>query len=319
MTSVRTQTRWLREAVGVFLSDDRVVTARGEDADTWINGQVTADARRLSGSEAIYALAANTRGRILGDLWIRQIEDGVGLVLPNNCAESLLESFDKHIIMEDVELTPCPALQVVTVQGPLSQRLWESLGNDVDRYLAPRLGTSGFDLWLPTSSAAETIEALAARASDLGGGQLDAAGWEFAHVALGVPRMGVDFGPDSYPQEAGLEKRAVSFQKGCYQGQEAIYMLEKRGKLARRLVQLETLEATNALPGAPVTSTEDGKALGTLTSVASADAASSPTVALAYLRSKAAEVGNEVACGEATWRVRDVIRLTLAEGPSVAP
>jgi folate-binding protein YgfZ len=44
-----------------------------------------------------------------------------------------------------------------------------------------------------------------------------------------VPRFGVDFDDTTYPQEASLEKTAVSFDKGCYLGQEVVCMLEMRG------------------------------------------------------------------------------------------
>ncbi|MBJ7454276.1 MAG: hypothetical protein JHC71_19635, partial [Blastococcus sp.] len=53
-----------------------------------------------------------------------------------------------------------------------------------------------------------------------------------------------------YPQEASLEKLAVSFQKGCYLGQEVVYMLENRGHVKRKLVPLDLEGAAAALPAA---------------------------------------------------------------------
>jgi folate-binding protein YgfZ len=51
-----------------------------------------------------------------------------------------------------------------------------------------------------------------------------------------IPEFGLDFDGTMYPQEAGLEKRAVSFAKGCYLGQEVVCMLEMRGQVRRKLV-----------------------------------------------------------------------------------
>ena len=51
-----------------------------------------------------------------------------------------------------------------------------------------------------------------------------------------MPRFGVDFDDKTYPQEAQLEKVAVSFDKGCYLGQEVVCMLEMRGHVKRKLV-----------------------------------------------------------------------------------
>jgi folate-binding protein YgfZ len=50
------------------------------------------------------------------------------------------------------------------------------------------------------------------------------------------PRWGVDFGVDNYVQEAAITPRAVSFQKGCYLGQEVVCRLEMRGHVQKQLV-----------------------------------------------------------------------------------
>jgi folate-binding protein YgfZ len=60
-----------------------------------------------------------------------------------------------------------------------------------------------------------------------------------------VPQWGVDFGPENYVQEADITKRAVSFNKGCYCGQEVVCRLEMRGHVRRQLVGLR-------VPGEPV-------------------------------------------------------------------
>ncbi|MDP9152281.1 MAG: folate-binding protein YgfZ, partial [Myxococcota bacterium] len=54
----------------------------------------------------------------------------------------------------------------------------------------------------------------------------------------GVPRFGADFDDQTYPQEASLETTAVSFDKGCYLGQEVVCMLEMRGHVKRKLVSV---------------------------------------------------------------------------------
>jgi folate-binding protein YgfZ len=107
-----------------------------------------------------------------------------------------------------------------------------------------------------------------------------------------VPRFGVDFDDKTYPQEASLEKAAVSFEKGCYLGQEVVFMLEKRGHVKRRLVSL-VVEAAEVPPaGAPVTD-EAGAPVGEVTS-----ATRSPTlgtvVALAMLKRVHATPGQSV-------------------------
>ena len=44
----------------------------------------------------------------------------------------------------------------------------------------------------------------------------------------------------TFPQEVGIDDRAVHYQKGCYLGQEAMAKIHFRGKVNRRLRQLES-------------------------------------------------------------------------------
>src|SRR5690606_38101683 len=78
-------------------------------------------------------------------------------------------------------------------------------------------------------------------------------------VERGLPRFGGEFDTTFYPQEANLEKLAVSFDKGGYLGQEVVYMLENRGHVKKKLVPLDLEGDAPAAPGAAIT-TEDGVA-----------------------------------------------------------
>lgn len=300
--------RRVTESAGVYLTNDRVVHATGDDARSWLNGQISNDVRTIAGDEAVYALALTAKGRIVTDLWALAEDAGMAIVLPGARLEAALERFDKHIIMEDVELAVDDAQAVVTVQGPRAREVMEAAGTDLRSYPCPRLGGTGFDLWVPRARLDATLDALGARATELGGGPLDDAAWAAVSVALGVPRLGQDFGEDAYPQEAGLGARAVSFSKGCYLGQEVVYMLEKRGQVARRAVVIAAepgTDAAQAAPGAQV-SDADGKRIGELTSVSSLpDGAGA--LALAYLKRAFAEPDQTVWLAGSPWRVVRVV------------
>lgn len=265
MTVQQTQVRWLAETAGVFETQDRVVHVRGDDARSWLNGQVSHDVSKLSGDVAQYALALTVKGRVVSDLWALQDEEGMAIVLPAARVESALARFEQYIIMEDVELSADPDLVVVTVQGPRASEVLSSLPAELRRYPCARLASTGFDVWVPRAQASAVVATLVARAAELGGGQVDETGWAHAHVVLGVPRIEHDFGDDTYPQEAGLGGRALSFGKGCYLGQEVVYMLHNRGQLARRLVQLEGPSGL-ALPVGSTVVDAEGKRLGEVTS-----------------------------------------------------
>lgn len=318
MTSIQEQCAWLSQTVGVFVAGDRLLRVGGEDAESWLNGQVTADVRNLAPGQAVYALTVTVKGRVLTDLWVARDAQGLVLSLPANSYEAALAAYDKHIIMEDVELSPCADLRVVTVQGPSAPQLAAALDAPLPQLACPRLPPRpGFDLWASQPELDALLDRLERAAGALGGGRVDEAGVAQAHVVLGVPRTGVDFGLDSYPQEAGLKERAVSFSKGCYVGQEVVYMLENRGQPARRLVQLEC--PAGELAAGDMVLDGEGKRLGEITSVAAPQPAGATSrLALAYLKRGSAEVGARVRVRERDCGVRWVVGHTDSSCPIVA-
>lgn len=315
MATQQEQVRWLHESVGVYVTRDRVAFGRGEEAVSWLNGQVTNDVRELTEERAVYALAATIKGRVITDLWVLKKANDVMIVLPDVSAEAALASFEEHIIMEDVELTADASLRVVTVQGPRAGELSFEAPQGAVRYACARYDERGFDVVCDAKDLAALVDALTAQAQALSGGLVEDAAYQDALVLKPIARMGADFGPDSYPQEAGLKGQALSFSKGCYLGQEVIYMLENRGQLARKLVQLEGEGGVER--GATITDS-DGKRLGEVTSVAVTKSPTGATYALGYVKRALAEVDGSVVIEGRSWRVRHVVGVTNTSCPVVA-
>ena len=87
--------------------------------------------------------------------------------------------------------------------------------------------------------------------------------FEILRIEAGLPKMGAEIQEDSIPLEVGLWDE-VSFQKGCYVGQEIIARMESRGKLAKQLVGIRL----DSQAQAGSTLKQGDKTVGTLTSVA---------------------------------------------------
>jgi folate-binding protein YgfZ len=104
--------------------------------------------------------------------------------------------------------------------------------------------------------------------------------YEILRVEAGIPLYGHEFSEESNPLEVGLQV-AISYQKGCYIGQEIIARMHSRDRIPRRLAGLAL--DSEAAPDSPVYVEE--KVVGRLTSVAN-----SPRdgwIALAVLKSSA--------------------------------
>lgn len=120
--------------------------------------------------------------------------------------------------------------------------------------------------------------------------EADEAAFDFLRIEAGLPRYGRELTNEYIPLETGLWDD-VSFNKGCYTGQEVIARMESRGKLAKKLVNLQ--------PKAPVATgdaiTANGKNAGTITSVALGP---DGPVALGYVKTAVLEAGTPLFVGE---------------------
>jgi tRNA-modifying protein YgfZ len=89
---------------------------------------------------------------------------------------------------------------------------------------------------------------------------------ELLRIKAGTPRLGREIDDRVLPAEAGLDTRAIDFEKGCYPGQEPIARQHYRGRVNRSLRVLEVDGA--ALPTYDAELTYDGKPVGRVTSAA---------------------------------------------------
>ncbi|MBO6936679.1 MAG: folate-binding protein YgfZ [Deltaproteobacteria bacterium] len=268
----------LAQRAGARLLDDVVVAAVGEDAREWLHGQLTVDLRERSDAVR-YALVLAVKGKIVGDLHVvdrgpnDEGEERFDLLLPGSHADAILERLERFLVMEDVELERLP-VRVLSIQGPAAEA---AVPDGVASLAIDRLGHGGRELLVDAASADAQLAALDVPA-------VSEAGWELARIRAARPRMGVDFGDHTLPQEAGLKKRALAFDQGCYVGQEPVVMLEHRGKPPKRLVRL-TFESGPA-PSIGDSVTAADRDVGTITSAA---ANGEGALALALVKRKALE------------------------------
>jgi tRNA-modifying protein YgfZ len=103
-------------------------------------------------------------------------------------------------------------------------------------------------------------------------------------IRSGRPGFGRELTEDFIPLELGLWDE-VSFQKGCYTGQEIIARMESRGRLAKTIVALKL----SAMANVPVDLLSDGKRVGTLTS--SVTAPDDEVFGIGFVKPSLAQVG----------------------------
>lgn len=291
------------------------VRVRGDDRLTWLNGQITNDVRAIPPGGSVRALAVNVRGKIMAELWVADLGESLLLLVPSATQDTLLESFERFIIMEDVVLERAPELQVLGLEGPLSAASAQRIESGETTALSgTHLGLGGH-FWVGTQAA---LAHITAQLTAAGVPSVPEAAYELVRLRLGQPHYGVDFDEHHYPQEAGL-KSIVSFQKGCYLGQEVVCTLENRGKLSRRLCVLQGTSETLPAPESKLLDPANANAattdaLGTVTSAAW-DPERKLSYVLGYVKRAYAQADATVQCDG---QVLTIVKLVGEEEPAPA-
>ncbi len=243
-----------------------VLKCSGEDHLAFLQGQGTAD---FLGPVGIcqYSLWLDFRGHILADAFVlRESEAACLLVSYTSPADLLLEKFDRHIIADDVVMEDCSnAYELLSVapsgvgafleasglQPPESGR-FRPLTNGF-LFAGHRMGTGGLELLGQPGSTGEWVPQT-----------LSTSAMERLRIESGVPDVARDAAPEGLnPVEAGLLS-AISFEKGCYLGQEVVARVHRLDRASRRMVSVSGPMDTRSVP---IQLEVDGSPVGKLTSV----------------------------------------------------
>jgi tRNA-modifying protein YgfZ len=220
----------------------------GPDRVRYLNGQVTNNVTQLKTGQACYALVANHKGRLEGEIVIRAIEGALLVDAPAELREPLFARLGRYLIADDCEL------EDVTEEFAL----YHQLCSEPDAPSIIRYGPPGQDLWCPAGSPPPNEAAL-----------LSPSAVEALRLSHGVPAWPWELMETTLPHEAGLENRAVSFHKGCYVGQEVISRVESAGKVGKKLHHFRSSQPV-ARGWSVALAAEPDTPLGTLTSAAPA-------------------------------------------------
>lgn len=312
LAEIDAQYRQLREeCAAVRRPESRLIEVRGPEARDYLQSQVTNDVEALEKGDGVYAALLDRKAHIQADMRILCLDDDrFWLLLEEGAFEAALKHLEMYKIGRDVEVeapTPPavvslvgPALETRTglAPGPAFSHAESGVAGVGCRAVSAPLGDlPGVDLVLAAERERESLEALAAA----GAPEVEEEALEILRIEAGVPRFGREITPAVMPAEAGIVSEAVSFEKGCYIGQEPVARLHYKGRPNRLLRRLRLSRSVE--PGATLRLGE--RELGTLTSSCVSPARG--PLGLAVIR-REAEPGAtiEVAGGEAEAVVEEV-------------
>lgn len=298
-----------RGAAWLDVSDRGRLIARGRDRARFLHNVTSNEVRKLAPGSGCYAFLLTPQGRIQADVNLFCFPDHFLLDTEPELREKVPPLILRYKVADQVEIEDgTAATTALALEGPAAAAVLAAANAPVPGEPYAHLpwgealvagvsltGQPGFRIFAPAAAKSDLIRLLEAA----GAHPASPADARMVRIENGKPRYGEDIRETSLPQET-QQMQAVSFQKGCYLGQEIVERIRAQGHVNKKLVRLALDSAQTLEPGTRLSA--DGKEAGEVTSsVYSPDARG--VAALAYVRTPYANPGSVLQAGELSARV----------------
>lgn len=241
-----------------------LVRAHGDDTLRFLQGQLTSDTSRIDTAHSQLGGYCTPKGRLLAIVRLFARDDGCYLRLPAALREPTLTRLRKYVLMSKLTLDPAgDELVSIGLSGPrCAQELAQAVGAVPDAVdsattadtltviripgLHPR-----FEIHGPVDAMSKLWSRLDVHAAPVGAGV-----WSLLDILAGVPEILPDTVEEFIPQTVNLDLLGgISFNKGCYTGQEIVARLHYRGTVKRRMYLAECDIEETPRPGCAIHAT----------------------------------------------------------------
>jgi len=254
----------------------------GAERLKFLNAYNSQDVAGIAPMRLGYGAILTQKGKLVSDTWILNLGDSYLLLTEPGYAAKILEHLKTFLLFADVRMEDrsrdFALLGVWGENAPdfLSFNLGgfpESGGSlqaarfgDAALYLYPseRAARPGWEILAPR----DAVAALCDRLRAAGFRERPEAELDQDRIAAGIPKMGVDMSEENLVAEVGLDKRATSFNKGCYLGQETTARINSQGHANRHLIRVKLTKAYGGDLPLEIRTASSDKPVGRLSSVA---------------------------------------------------
>lgn len=210
------------------LSDRIVIRLSGEECKPFLQGLITQDMDALSAQAPIFAALLTPQGKILFDFFV--IEDGDALLIDcgRAAAPALIKRLTLYKLRAKVAIETDETLHVLASAAPFETERGPAWPD-------PRLAAMGWRAISTDPASGEKGD------------------YDQRRMALGVPEFGKDFPSDKmFLMDVNYDAlSAVSYQKGCFVGQEVASRMKRKGEARKRTLKVD-IDGTAPDQGTPV-------------------------------------------------------------------
>ncbi|SRR5579883_1101657 len=215
----------------LHLTEEGLLKVSGKDTKKLLQGQLTCNIDKISGTESSMGAHCNPQGRVIFLFYLFQWHDAYYLLMPRNMIPIAIAALKKYAVFYKVELSDASdEMIIIGYKGDAAI---------LDRYpihLRIPAGSSRFRLLMTNTIPASptfTIDE-----------------WKCLEIDDKIPAIYPESSGKFLPHEINLPQlNAVDFEKGCYTGQEIIARMHYRGKLKKHMYLAHLSTLSLPLPG----------------------------------------------------------------------
>jgi aminomethyltransferase len=322
-----------RDAVALVDTNFRAIfSLSGPDAQRYVNALLTSNVRDLKPDRGAIGLLLTPQGHILAEIETLLLPDRILAISHAMVRKRTFATLEKFIIMDDVALEEMtPSTGTLDLVGPRVAALISELCdiNIAELSLLAHVEATLSSIPCrivhhelagnPSAMVMASLEQmpllwrkLEAYVRTDGGSAIGMEALNSIRLECGTPWFGHDFDDKNIPHEAGLEHSHISYEKGCYTGQEIVERVRSRGHANRRLTELEFLASETPPAGTilVVPGNAAGTEIGRVTSSAFSPMLGHP-IGLGYVRREYSAVGTRLDAAGAAAEVISPPRMAM--------
>ena len=224
------------------LSDETLIIISGEDAITFLQGQLTSDVAALKEGEPQLSGYCNVKGRLYATFILIKEGATIRMIISADIAEIVRKRLSMFVMRAKVKLELAPQCKLFGLTTGLSVDNTNLKGINAITLLSPAAALERYLV------VADANDATAATLSANGFVEMSLAQWRQRELQAGITRVSAALSEQFVPQMLNFELLGgVSFTKGCYPGQEIVARSQYLGKMKRRTFLFQIDGATDEL------------------------------------------------------------------------
>ena len=225
----------------------------GEDAPSFLHNQLTSDVNHLPIDVAQHAAWCSSKGRMQASLLLYRSELGIQALIASDLLEASIKRLQMFVLRSRVKISDLTQSHgILGIAGPQAEQALRVAELPVPESDMAKLAfAAGFVIRLSASRFILVAELAAAAAiwkklstiARPAGPQV----WQWLDVQAGIPLITAATKEAFVPQMANFDAiGGVSFNKGCYPGQEVVARARYLGKVKRHLYRIHAAAAFTA-------------------------------------------------------------------------